>query len=216
MLGSFFCSIDTYKYGYLSFEGRTCSRRRFPGEGLNRICSRRPTPQAQQRQTRAASATYTAVPGIAGSVTHLRRQGPHPRPPGHGSGVPPLSRDGNSGAAAAALLWRLQLEVLSEVWEGHASRPVPLPQVCPGSSGSFVVPYKLERHLFQSCENRPGQFGRERWKPVDCSGRHWPNLLPAAPRPVDTACPAQTRVLTQVPQVGKGLCHRLSPKPLPR
>ena len=48
---------------------------RFPGQGLNRSCSHRPTPEPQQRGIRAASATYTTAHGNAGSLTHWARPG---------------------------------------------------------------------------------------------------------------------------------------------
>lgn len=54
----------------LSFQGHICGTWRFPGQGSNRSCCCRPTPQPQQRQIRATSATYTTVHGNAGSVTH--------------------------------------------------------------------------------------------------------------------------------------------------
>ena len=47
--------------------GRSHSIWRFPGSGWNRSCSRRPTPEPQQRGIRAASATYTTAHGNAGS-----------------------------------------------------------------------------------------------------------------------------------------------------
>ena len=41
-----------------------------PGEGSNRSCRRWPTPQPQQGQIQAGSATYTTAHGNAGSLTH--------------------------------------------------------------------------------------------------------------------------------------------------
>ena len=44
----------------------------------NRSCSCRPTPQPQQRQIRASSATYSTAHGIARSLTHGARPGMEP------------------------------------------------------------------------------------------------------------------------------------------
>ena len=46
-----------------------------PRLGSNRICSRWPTPQPQQRQIQVTSATYTTAHGNARSLTHLARPG---------------------------------------------------------------------------------------------------------------------------------------------
>ena len=46
--------------------------------GLNRSCSCRPTPQAQQCGTRAKSATYTTAHGNTRSLTHWTRPGIQP------------------------------------------------------------------------------------------------------------------------------------------
>ena len=43
---------------------------RFPGEGSNWSCSRRPTPQPQQCGIQDVSATYTTAHGNTGSLTH--------------------------------------------------------------------------------------------------------------------------------------------------
>ena len=51
---------------------------RFPGQGSNRSCSHRPTPQPQQRGIQAASATYTTAHGNARSLTHGARPGIEP------------------------------------------------------------------------------------------------------------------------------------------
>ena len=41
-----------------------------PRLGLNRSCSLQPTPEPQQRQIQAASASYTTPHGNTGSLTH--------------------------------------------------------------------------------------------------------------------------------------------------
>ena len=46
-----------------------------PRLGSNQSCSCRPTPQPQQCRIRAASVTYTAAQGNAGSLTHWARPG---------------------------------------------------------------------------------------------------------------------------------------------
>ena len=53
-----------------SFQGHARSIWRFPSQGFNRSCSRRPTPQPQQREIRATSATYATAHGNTGSLTH--------------------------------------------------------------------------------------------------------------------------------------------------
>ena len=45
---------------------------RFPSQGSNLSCSRRPTPQPQQCGMRAASVTYTTAHGNAGSLTQCK------------------------------------------------------------------------------------------------------------------------------------------------
>src|SRR5512137_2236721 len=60
------------------FLGHSYGIWRFPGKGLNRSCSHRPTPEPQQRGIRAASATYTTAHGNAGSLTHRARAGTEP------------------------------------------------------------------------------------------------------------------------------------------
>ena len=47
-----------------------CGIRGFPGQGSNRSYSCRPTPQPQQRQIRATSATCTTAHGNTKSLTH--------------------------------------------------------------------------------------------------------------------------------------------------
>ena len=63
---------------FLSFEGHTRSIWRFPGYGSNRSCSCRPTPEPQQCQIWAVSATYTTAHGNARSLTHWVRPGIKP------------------------------------------------------------------------------------------------------------------------------------------
>ena len=46
--------------------------------GLDRSCSRWPTPQSQQRQIQASSSTYTTAHGNTGSLTHWVRPGIEP------------------------------------------------------------------------------------------------------------------------------------------
>ena len=55
---------------FLSFQGCTYGIQRFPGQGLNRGCSRWPMPRPQHCQIQAESATYTTAHGNAGSLTH--------------------------------------------------------------------------------------------------------------------------------------------------
>ena len=50
----------------------------FPGYGLHRNCSCQSTPQPQQCQIQAASATYTIAHGNARSLTHWARPGIEP------------------------------------------------------------------------------------------------------------------------------------------
>ena len=56
-------------FGLLS-QGHTHSIWRFPGQGLNRSCSCRPTPQPQQHGVWAATATYTTAHSNTGCLTH--------------------------------------------------------------------------------------------------------------------------------------------------
>ena len=51
---------------------------RFPGQGSNRSCRCWPTPEPQQRQIWAISATYTTAHGNTGSLTHWARTGIKP------------------------------------------------------------------------------------------------------------------------------------------
>ena len=59
----------------ISFYSRTLGTWRFPGEGSNRSCGRRPTPQPQQHGIWAMSPTYTAAHNNAGSLTRWARPG---------------------------------------------------------------------------------------------------------------------------------------------
>ena len=61
-----------------AFQGHTRGLWRFPGQGSNRSCSCRPTPQPQQSGIRAASATYPAVHGNTGPLTHGASPGVEP------------------------------------------------------------------------------------------------------------------------------------------
>ena len=56
-----------------SFEGSTRGIWRYTGLGSNQSCCCRPTPQPQQRQIWATSATYTTAHGNTGSLTHWER-----------------------------------------------------------------------------------------------------------------------------------------------
>ena len=60
------------------FQSRIYSVWRFPGSGSDQSCSHWPTPQPQQCQIRAASATYTTSHSNARSLTHLARPGIKP------------------------------------------------------------------------------------------------------------------------------------------
>ena len=51
---------------------------RFPGQGSNGSYTCRPTPQPQQHQIWAMSATYATVHGNTGSLTHWARSGMKP------------------------------------------------------------------------------------------------------------------------------------------
>ena len=62
----------------LSFQGRTCSIWRFPGQGSNWSCSCCSTPKPQQCQIRATTLTYTTAHGNARSLTHWARPGIEP------------------------------------------------------------------------------------------------------------------------------------------
>ena len=46
-----------------------------PRLGINQNCSHQPTPQSQQHQIQAVSATYNTAPGNTGSLTHWARPG---------------------------------------------------------------------------------------------------------------------------------------------
>ena len=75
---------DLYSFSFFlflsfcHFFGHSRGIWRLPGEGSTRSCSRRPTPEPQQRGIRAASATYTTAHGNAGSLTHWARAGTEP------------------------------------------------------------------------------------------------------------------------------------------
>ena len=82
---------------FFASQDHTCDIRRFPGEGWNRSCSRRPPPQPQQHGVRAVSAACTTARGNAGSFNPLSEAWElNPRPHGCQSGSLPLSHDGNS------------------------------------------------------------------------------------------------------------------------
>ena len=70
------------KFGFFfffcHFLGRSCSIWRFPGEGSNRNCSRRPMPEPQQHGIGATSVTHTTAHGNAGFPTHWARPGIEP------------------------------------------------------------------------------------------------------------------------------------------
>ena len=68
--------LSIYLFCFLSFQGRTRSIWRFPGQGSNRSCSHRPTPQPQQHGIRAASAAYTTA-----HSSSWRGQGSNAPPP---------------------------------------------------------------------------------------------------------------------------------------
>jgi len=63
---------------FLSFWGCTRSTCKFPGQGSNRSCRCHSTPQPQQHQIRATSATYTTAHSNARSLTHGARPGIEP------------------------------------------------------------------------------------------------------------------------------------------
>ena len=60
------------------FQGHTRGIWKFPGQGSNRSCSHRPTPEPQQHSIQAMSVTYTTAHGNAGSLTHPVRPGIEP------------------------------------------------------------------------------------------------------------------------------------------
>ena len=78
LLISFFFFFFVFCCCCCYFLGRSRGIWRFPGQGLNRSCSHRPTPEPQQCGIRAASATYTTAHGNAGSLTHWARAGTEP------------------------------------------------------------------------------------------------------------------------------------------
>ena len=53
-----------------AFQGHTCSIQRFPGQESNQSYRCWPTPQSQQHQIRAMSASYTTAHSNARSLTH--------------------------------------------------------------------------------------------------------------------------------------------------
>ena len=55
---------------FFFFQGCTCNKWRFPGQGSNQSCCCRPMPEPQQHQIRVASVTYTTAHGNVGSLTH--------------------------------------------------------------------------------------------------------------------------------------------------
>ena len=63
---------------FFSFYGCTNGIWKFPEQGSNWGVSWRLTPQPQQRQIQAASASYAADHGNAGSLTHWTRTGMEP------------------------------------------------------------------------------------------------------------------------------------------
>ena len=60
---------------FFVFSGPYLRPMRFPDWGRNQSCSRRPTPQPQQRRIRATSVMYTTAHRNAGSLTHWARPG---------------------------------------------------------------------------------------------------------------------------------------------
>ena len=77
-LSSFHFFSFSFLLFYLSFQGCTRDTWRFPGQGLNQICSRPPMPQPQQCQIRAVSATYTTAHSSARALIHRVRLGTEP------------------------------------------------------------------------------------------------------------------------------------------
>jgi len=74
-------SLFIYLFIFLSFchfLGRSRGIWRFPGQGSNWSYSHWPTPEPQQHQIRAASATYITAHGNARLLTHWTRAGTEP------------------------------------------------------------------------------------------------------------------------------------------
>ena len=63
-------AFSIFFFFFCSFYSCTCSIQKCPGQGSNQSCSCWPTPQPQQRWTRAISAAYTAVCSNDRSLTH--------------------------------------------------------------------------------------------------------------------------------------------------
>ena len=70
--------VEAYLFLFFPFlQGCTCGIWRFPGQGSNQNCSRRPTPQPQ---IQAASVTYTPAHGNTGSLTCETKPGVKVKP----------------------------------------------------------------------------------------------------------------------------------------
>ena len=70
-------NLNTF-FVFCLFQGHTCGIWRFPGQGSNWSCCRRPTPEPQQRPIRALSTTYTTAHHSGGSLSHSARPGIEP------------------------------------------------------------------------------------------------------------------------------------------
>ena len=64
-----FCVI-VFVFVFLLFRAEPVTYEGSPGQGSNRSCCHQPTPQPQQCQIQATSATYAAAQDNAGSFTH--------------------------------------------------------------------------------------------------------------------------------------------------
>ena len=81
---------------FFSFQGHICGTWSFPGQGSNQSYSCRPTPEPQQGQIQAVSATYTTAHGNARFLTHERGLEWNLQPHGSQSDSFLLPQNGNS------------------------------------------------------------------------------------------------------------------------
>ena len=98
---------------FLSFEARTHGIRRFPGYGSNRSCSCWSSPQLQQRQIWASSATYTTAHGNTGSLTYWARLG-----------MEPATSWFLVGFVPAVPRWELPWIILNKLYSGYGEEDI--------------------------------------------------------------------------------------------